>query len=96
MQNSMPKKYWKLMPKVIQHDTKMDTKIDQFSNFFKKDEKYEIMLPLQREHGFTGPGYLKIHEKSIQKTYKLDPRKKTCKKCRKYFEKRAKVEAKTR
>ena len=53
----------------------MDAEIDDFANFFKKDEKYEIMLPLQREHGFTGSGYLKIHEKSIQKTYKIDARK---------------------
>ena len=63
------------MPKGSQNDAKMDAKINDFSNFFKKDEKYEIMLPLQREHGFTGSGYLKIHEKSIQKTYKIDARK---------------------
>ena len=33
MQKSMSKKYRKLMPKVINNDAKMDTKIDQFSNF---------------------------------------------------------------
>ena len=63
------------MPKGSQNDAKMKAKINEFSNFFKKNEKYEIMLPLQREHGFTGSGYLKIHEKSIQKTYKIDARK---------------------
>ena len=43
--------------------------------FSKKKEKYEIKLPLGREHDFTGSGHLKIHEKSIQKTYKIDARK---------------------
>ena len=53
----------------------MEAKINEFSSFFKKDEKYEIKLPLGREHDFTGSGYLKMHEKSIQKTYKIDARK---------------------
>ena len=53
----------------------MEAKINEFSRFSKKNEIYEIKLPLQREHGFTGSGYLKIHEKSIQKTYKIDARK---------------------
>ena len=63
------------MPKGTQNYAQMDAKIYEIPNKFKKDEKYEIMLPLQREHGFTGSGYLKIHEKSIQKTYKIDARK---------------------
>ena len=67
------------MPKGFQNDAKMDAKINELSNFFKKDEKYEIKLPLQREHGFTGSGCLKMHEKSIQKTYKIDARKKHAK-----------------
>ena len=78
------------MPKGSQNDAKMEAKINGFSNFFKKNEKYEIMLPLQREHGFTGSGYLKIHEKSIQKTYKIDARKKHTKSMDNY----AKIEAK--
>ena len=63
------------MPKGSQNDAKINAKINDFSSFFKKDEKYEIKLPLGREHGFTGSGCLKIHEKSIQKTYKIDARK---------------------
>ena len=70
----------------------MEAKINDFSNSFKKDEKYEIKLPLGREHGFTGSGYLKIHEKSIQKTYKIDARKS----CAKSMENNAKMEAKWR
>ena len=50
------------MPKGYQNDAKMEAKIHEFSNFFKKDEKYEIKLPLGREHDFTGSGYLKMHE----------------------------------
>ena len=46
-----------------------------FQTFSNKNEKYEIKLPLRREHDFTGSGYLKIHEKSTQKTYKIDARK---------------------
>ena len=46
MQKSIPKKYWKLMPNDFQNDAKMEAKINEFSNFFKKYEKYEIMLPL--------------------------------------------------
>ena len=78
------------MPKGYQNDAKMEAKINDFSIFFKKDEKYEIMLPLQREHGFTGSGCLKIHEKSIQKTYKIDARKSYAKS----MENDAKMEAK--
>ena len=70
----------------------MDAKINGFSSFFKTNEKYEIMLPLQREHGFTGSRYLKIHEKSIQKTYKIDVRKSYAKSMENY----AKMEAKWR
>ena len=80
------------MPKGFQNDAKMEAKINEFSSFFKKDEKYEIKLPLQREHGFTGSGYLKIHEKSIQKTYKIDARKSYAKS----MENDAKMEAKWR
>ena len=70
----------------------MDAKINDFSNFFKKDEKYEIKLPLGREHDFTGSGYLKIHEMPIQKTYKIDARKSYAKS----MENDAKMEAKWR
>ena len=63
------------MPKGTQNDAQMDAKIYEIPNKFKKDEKYEIVLPLQREHGFTGSGYLKMHEKLIQKAYKVDARK---------------------
>ena len=78
------------MPKGYQNDAKMDAKINDVSKFFKKNEKYEIMLPLQREHGFTGSGYPKIHEKWIQKTYKIDARKSYAKS----MENDAKMEAK--
>ena len=44
----------------------MDTQIHDFLSFFKKDEIYEIMAPLGREHDFTGSGHLKMHDKSIQ------------------------------
>ena len=70
----MPKKYWDPMQKGSQNDAKIDAKINDFSNFFKKDEKYEIKLPLGREHDFTGSGHLKMHEKSIQMTNKIDAR----------------------
>ena len=36
MQKTVSKKYRKLMPKVIQNNTKMDTQIEQFSNFSEK------------------------------------------------------------
>ena len=68
----------------------MEAKINEFSSCSKKDEIYEIKLPLQREHGFTGSGCLKIHEKSIQKTYKIDARKSYAKS----MENDAKMEAK--
>ena len=42
----MPKKYWNSMPKGSQNYTEIDAKIDDFLNFFEKDEKYEIKLPL--------------------------------------------------
>ena len=70
----------------------MEAKINEFSNFFKKNEKYEIKLSLGREHGFTGSGYLKILEKSIQRTYKIDARKS----CAKNMDNYAKTEAKWR
>ena len=63
------------MPKGSQNYTEIDANINDFSNFFKKDEKYEIKLPLGREHDFTGSGHLKMFEKSIQKTYKINVRK---------------------
>ena len=78
------------MPKGSQNDAKTEAKINEFSSCSKKDEIYEIKLPLQREHGFTGSGYLKIHEKSIQKTYKIDARKSYAKSMENY----AKMEAK--
>ena len=36
MQNSMPKKYRKLMPNGYQNDAKMETKIDEHSYFSEK------------------------------------------------------------
>ena len=78
------------MPKGYQHDAKMEAKIDEFSSCFKKNEKYEIELLLGREHDFTGSGHLKIYEKSIQKTYKIDARKSHAK----TIENDAKMEAK--
>ena len=80
------------MPKVIQSDTKMEAKIDRFSNFFKKYEKYEIKPPLRREHDFTGSGYQKMHENSILNRYKIDARKSFAKSMEMY----AKIEAKWR
>ena len=78
------------MPKGSQNDAKMDAQIHDFLSFFKKDEIYEIKPPLGREHDFTGSGHLKIHEKSIQKTYKIDARKSYAKSMENY----AKMEAK--
>ena len=78
------------MPKGCQNDAKMQAKIDRCANFFKNYEKYEIKPPLRREHGFTGSGCLKMHEKSIQKTYKIDARKSYAKSMENY----AKMEAK--
>ena len=63
-----------------------------YFSFFKKYEKYEIKPPLRREHGFTGSGCPNIHEKSIQKTYKIDARKSYAKS----MENDAKMEAKWR
>ena len=70
----------------------MEAKINEFSSLFKKDEIYEIKLPPQREHGFTGSGHLKIHEKSIQKVSKIDVRKSYAKSMENY----TKMEAKWR
>ena len=58
--------------KVLKNNAKMEPKITEFSIFFKTAEKYEIKLPLGQEHDFTGSGCLNIHEKSIQKAYKID------------------------
>ena len=80
------------MPKGSKNYAKMESKINEFSSFSKKDEIYEIKLPFGREHGFTGSGYLKMHEKSIQKTYKIDARKSYAKSMENY----AKMEAKWR
>ena len=82
----------KIDPKRVQNKAKIDAKIIDFSCFFKKGEICKIMLPLQREHDFTGSGHLKIHEKSIQKTYKIDVRKSYAKS----MENDAKMEAKWR
>ena len=74
------------MPKGYQNDAKMEAKINDFSSFFKKDEKYEIKLPLGRGHDFTGFGHLKIMksrykrhtksmpEKAMQKVWKMMPK----------------------
>ena len=74
------------MPKGSQNDAKINAKINDFSSFFKKDEKYEIKLPLGREHDLTGSGYLKMHEmrykrhtksmpeKAMQKVWKMMPK----------------------
>ena len=78
------------MPKGYQNDAKMEANIDEISSYFKKDEKYKIKLLLGREHDFKGSGYLKIHEKSIQKTYKSDARKKHAKSMENYVKMEAK------
>ena len=78
------------MPKGSQNDTTIDAKIKDVSNSSKKNEKYEIKLPLGREHDFTGSGHLKMNEKSIQNTYKIDARKS----CAKSMENDAKMEPK--
>ena len=90
MQNSMLKKYWKLMPKGFPNDAKLEAKIFDFSSFFKKDEKYEI-----KEHDFTGSGCLKIHEKSIQNAYKINARKSDAKSMENYAKMEAKGEPKS-
>ena len=71
----MPKKYWKLMPKGSQNEAKMDAEIHDFSSFFKKDEKYEIKLPLGREHDFTGSGHLKYMKSRYKMHTKSMPEK---------------------
>ena len=63
------------MQKGSQNDAKIDAKMNGFPNFFKKEEKYEIKLPLEREHDFTCSGDFKLHVKSIQNPYKVDARK---------------------
>ena len=80
------------MQKGSQNDAKIDAKMNDFPNFFKKEEKYEIKLPLGREHDFTGSGNLQMNEKSIQNTYKIDARKS----CAKSMETDAKMEPKWR
>ena len=60
------------MQKGSQNDPKIDAEMHDFSNFFKKEEKYEIKLPLEREHDFTGSEHLKLHDKSIQNAYRID------------------------
>ena len=80
------------MPKSFQNYAKMDTKIDECSYLFEKGDICEIKPPLGREHDFTGSGHLKIDEKSIQKTYKIDARKSYAKS----MENDAKMEAKWR
>ena len=73
----------KIDPKRLQNKAKIDAKIIDFSCFFEKAEICEIMLPLQREHDFTGSGHLKymksrykmytksMLEKAMQKTWKI-------------------------
>ena len=78
------------MPKGYQNDAKMEAKNNEISSCFKKDGKYEIELLLGREHDFTGSGHLKICEKSIKKTYKIDARKSHAKSIENY----AKMDAK--
>ena len=63
------------MQKGSQNDAKSMPKSKVFSCFFKKVEKCEITLPLQREHDFTGSRHLKLHIKSIQNRYKTNARK---------------------
>ena len=82
------------MPKGSQNDAKMEAKIYDFSNFVKKNEKYEIKLPLGQEHDFTGSGYLKIHEMTIPKTYKIDARKRYTKSMDNYIKMEPKWEPK--
>ena len=68
----MQKKYWKLMPKVIKNDAKMDTKIDQFSNFSENGWNARNYLFYNRKRGSE---HIKIQEKSIQNRCKIDTRK---------------------
>ena len=74
-----PEKVLKFYEKSSQNDAKIDAKMNDFPNFFKKEEKYEIKLPLEREHDCTGLGHLKMYEKSIQTTYKFHVRKSVAK-----------------
>ena len=85
----MPKKYRKLMPKVIQNDTKMDTKIDTFSNFSEKGCNARNYLFYNRKRG---SGHLKMNENSIHNRCKIDARKSYAKSMENY----AKMEAKWR
>ena len=68
----MQEKYLKLKPKGSQNDATSMPKSKMLWCFFKKVEKCEIKLPLQREHDFTGSGHLKLHVKSIQNRYKIN------------------------
>ena len=71
IQNSMPKNNWNSIPKGSQNDTTIDAKIKDVSNFSKKNEKYEIKLPLGREHDFTDSGHLKLLQKSTWNLHKI-------------------------
>ena len=72
MQNSMPKKYRKLMAKGSQNDTKIDAKIDENSYFSEKGWNARNYLFYNRKRGSE---HLKMHEKSIQNRCKIDARK---------------------
>ena len=89
MQKSMPKKYRKLMPKGFQIDAKMDTKIIDFS-ICSKNTKNMKSSPAPTGAWFYRFWAPKIHEKSIQKAYKIDARKRYAKSMENY----AKMEAK--
>ena len=72
----MSKKYCNIMPKGFQNYVKVDAKICLLSYVFEKGGKCEILVPLEREHEFSGSGHLKLHDKSIQNRYQ----EKVCKK----------------
>ena len=75
------------MPNVIQNDTKMEAKIDNFSNFSEKGRNARNYLFYNRKRG---SGHLKMHENSIQMIYKIDAGKSYAKS----MENDAKMEAK--
>ena len=65
MQKSMPKKYWKVMPKGYQNDAKMETKIFENSCFSEKGWNARNFLFYKRKRG---SGHLKV----MKKHYRID------------------------
>mgnify|MGYP003320233214 CR=1 FL=1 len=69
MQKSMSKKYRKIMPKVTKNDAKIDTKINQFSNFSENSWNARNYLFYNRKRGSE---HVKMQEKTIQNQCKID------------------------